>query len=194
MTKFIESNILRIRNIVLGTLFWGLVYYNDTLLQNEITFLVFSLVILVFGYFHFRIYKRKMRNKSVIKTRSFKWMVFPLLYISAFSVFDLSHISFGYVVGGFLLTVFIALNTLLYRYNYLVISSEGVWDIDSDDKLIDSRQVTQVNINEHEIAIDTTRYKNDLIIKSRNLKHPSWSELIKEFKELRKTWLSHELK
>ena len=51
-------------------------------------------------------------------------------------------------------------------------------------KLLDSSTITNIKFNDEQLAIDTTKYQNDLVIKSANLKSPGWKELTYELTEL----------
>jgi hypothetical protein len=53
-----------------------------------------------------------------------------------------------------------------------------------DGKLLDSSTITNIQFNDEQLAIDTTKYQNDLVIKSSNLRSPNWNELTSELTKL----------
>ena len=79
------------------------------------------------------------------------------------------------------------------RKAYYKATEDGVWNLHTQDHFIKPDQITGIRISQEEIAVDTTKYINDLQVKSKQLKSPSWDELTKRFLELKEVWFKEEV-
>lgn len=75
------------------------------------------------------------------------------------------------------------------RKAYYQVTSDGVWNLHTQEQFIKPDRITGIRISQEEIAIDTTKYINDLQVKSKQLKSPRWEELAQRFMELKEVWL-----
>jgi len=132
--------------------------------------------------------KKKLRIKQSFKIKSNRWSI-TVLSIAAmsysFTFQSINTYAFGTISFLFLWGAF---NISRTRYEYLAIEEDGVWDLEIDKKIIDPSTVTTVRFLEAEIAIDTTKYRNDLVIMSNRLKSPKWEELVAHLVEMEKRW------
>jgi hypothetical protein len=55
------------------------------------------------------------------------------------------------------------------------------------NRMIDFSTITAITINDNAIAIDTTKYENDLIIRADVLYSPTWEELVSNIPKLNET-------
>jgi len=51
-------------------------------------------------------------------------------------------------------------------------------------KFLNSSTITNIRFNDDQLAIDTTKYQNDLVIKSSSLRSPNWNKLTTELTNL----------
>ncbi len=152
---------------------------------NELVNLFLATSILAQESYEYYKYYKLSNSKTLFRFASYEWL--GALGVSGFMLYWFSDEPMNIwniiaIIEVLILTgIYIIRNWTL---NY-VIEEEGIRNL-SDGKLIETNTITRIKINEEQLAIDTTKFQNDLRVKSSNLKTPSWAELTEEFAKLKK--------
>lgn len=106
--------------------------------------------------------------------------IYPAMWIFIFYDESLDLIT---VLTLIIITAYGVLETVRLYYNYYVLTDEGILDLDSR-KLIAASDITEVENTSNSLAIHTTKYRNDLELKTDNVISPSWDELVERISKL----------
>ena len=83
------------------------------------------------------------------------------------------------------IVIFGALYLLRNRRQVYLIEEAGIRNL-CNHKLLDSSIITGIKFDDKTLVIDTTRYSNDIVIRSDVLYSPTWDELTSELSKLNK--------
>ncbi len=150
---------------------------------NEIMNFSLATVLLISEIIQFLKYKQRTKNKKPIVFNTYNWLGgwvmvgFAVYWFSdeLFNAWNVIAIA-GVITFGVLESL--QNYKLLYELN-----KEGFRNL-SSNILIPASDITGVDFDENQLAIHTTKYQNDLILKSSNLKSPTWDELTSELSNL----------
>lgn len=128
-------------------------------------------------------YRQRIKSTRLIKFKSYNWLggwvtiVFAVYWFSTdlYEVWNLVAIA-GVIIYG----VLKSLQNLNLRYE---LNEEGLRNI-STNKLIATVDITAVKFDERRLTIHTTKYQNELILKSEKLLSPSWDKLTNELSSI----------
>lgn len=119
----------------------------------------------------------RLKSTFTFKVWSTKWMIgialgFLLTYFFVKS--QMNYWNYFAIAGVIAFTV---IYVMQHRFMTYSIENEGIRNL-SNGELIAFSTITNVVVDKAEIRIDTTRYRNDLVIKADVLHSPTWDELI----------------
>lgn len=155
-------------------------------LPNELVNLLLASSILIQESYEYYKFHKLSNSKTLFRFANYEWL--GALGVSGFILYWFSDEPMNILNIIAITEVFIFTGIYIIRnwtLNY-IIEEEGIRNL-SDGKLIELNTITRIKINEEQLAIDTTKFQNDLIVKSSNLKTPSWAELTEEFAKLKRT-------
>ncbi|MBL3656130.1 hypothetical protein [Fulvivirga sediminis] len=147
-------------------------------------FLLFGAFIMLIAEF-FNIYKwiYAPTEGFIFKIKSNNWM----LVVFSVGIYVLPVLYYPIKIWNILFISFMAIFGLLLAWQKKVetykVEPDGIRNLYSN-KLLSKEVITAIRIESNELAIDTTKYLNDLVIKKKSLISPTWDELIKELQAL----------
>ena len=146
----------------------------------------FCLATAVLGFEVLDFFMTRTRSKNIFtfKIWSTQWMFgfgFAALLVFSFSD-DSMDIWNVFAISE--TVVYAALYVARNRFTAFQLSNDGILNLNKGE-IIAYSTITAITISDSEIAIDTTRYRNELVIKADVLYSPTWSELVSNFPNLK---------
>lgn len=134
--------------------------------------------------------KWKLSQKQfLIAVRSNKWKPNGFLVILfGFQIYsNREDISLIAALIAMIILMILSIIGDLKQVQYL--TPFGLYEIPTFRKILDPSKITKITISEHQISIDTTKYRNEFVYNSKMLKQPDWQKLLKYYAELQAVWL-----
>jgi hypothetical protein len=151
---------------------------------NELRNFCLATAVLCFEVFDFFMTRTRSKNVFTFKVWSTQWM-FGLGF-AALLVFSFSDDSMD-IWNVFAISetvVYAALYVARNRFTAFQVENDGILNLNKGE-IIAYSTITAITINDTEIVIDTTRYRNELVIKADVLYSPTWDKLVSNFPNLK---------
>ncbi len=152
-----------------------------------------GIVYLISELIYVRLFKKRITGEHIFILKSNVWIGSFLAMVSIIYVFSLQPHNVWTITAMILLALSALSKMNRERKAYYQVTSEGVWNLHTQEHFIKPDQITGIRISQEEIAIDTIEYTNHLKAKPKQLKSPTWDELTKRFFELKEVWLKEEV-
>ena len=151
--------------------------------QNEIINFSLALILVSSETFNFFNHLKKVGSKDFVKVKSDDW--FSGLILVAFMIYwfadePMNFWNLSAIIGVIIYGILVALRD--YRSGYLI-TGEGILNL-KDNKLLSKSDIKSIDFKSEEINIHSSRYKNDLTIRSSKLISPNWDELTLKLSKL----------
>lgn len=154
--------------------------------SKELRNFCLATAVLGFEIVDFMSAKKRIEDAFTFKIWSTQWMfgvAFAMFLIFSFSddlmnIWNVVALTETITYGG----LYIAIN----RVTTYQVANDGIRNL-NNGKMIDFSTITEITINDNEIAINTTKYQNDLVIKKDVLHSPTWQELVSNIPKLNET-------
>lgn len=126
-----------------------------------------------------------LKSPSIFQIWSTEWIYgigVTFLLIYSFSDDSMSGWNISAIIE---VAIFGGLYLLRNRRQVYRVEEAGIRNL-CNQKLLDSSTITGIKFDDKTLVIDTTRYRNELVIKSDVLYSPTWDELTSELSKLNK--------
>jgi hypothetical protein len=141
--------------------------------SNELRNFALATAVLGFEVYDFFTSRRRSQSAFTFKIWSTQWMfggAFAMFLIFSFSddlmnMWNVFALSETIAYGG--------LCVVTNRFTTYQVANDGIRNL-NNGRVIDFSIITAITINDNAIAIDTTKYQNDLVIKADVLYSPTW--------------------
>ncbi|MEQ8472169.1 MAG: hypothetical protein RIC35_13340 [Marinoscillum sp.] len=179
-----------IRTVATLLLLTGLFIAYHYGIPKYIAHLVIGLSMLTFEILDAKTFQSRISNGYVFKLKSNVWTESVIITAVLLYFFSFEPMNTWNIVG--ISAIILSGISKCFRGTsaYYRANKEGVWNLHTNQKFIPSENITALRITNDELAIDTIKYKNELLIKSKKLVQPEWEKLTLQFIELEKTWVN----
>ena len=148
-----------------------------------------GIVYLISELIYDRLFKKRITGEHIFILKSNVWIEPLIITTSLIYFFSIQPLNVWTITAMILLAHGGLSRMNRERKAYYQVTSDGVWNLHTQEQFIKPDRITGIRISQEEIAIDTTKYINDLQVKSKQLKSPRWEELAQRFMELKEVWL-----
>ena len=192
MNQSTKKVLRQIRIIIAVILAPGLLiayYYN---VPKYLLHFVLAVVILVFEVDAYKVIRQIIAQGDFFKIRSRTWIQEAFMYPAMIYFFTDQPMNIWNIIAISALVLSGISKIIRGTSAYCRVAEDGVWNLYTHQKLIAAEDITQVNVSAAEISIDTKKYRNELLVKAKNLREPAWKKLTNDLSRLEKVWVKQQ--
>jgi hypothetical protein len=153
-------------------------------IQDGLIKFLLGLIWLLYSVYEYSIFDRKRRIPDFFEVSTNNWVTSWAQGAFFLYWFYDEQLTLWTVGGIASIFGFVILNTIQNFKNSISITSDGIEELNSKRKIPKSI-ITDVGFEQDRICVHTTKYRNDLVIKLRDIKEADQAKAIQSFKDLK---------